>query len=307
MNKMLFGALAVFLLIPLGFVALIGGPQAVTEANGIATACQLELGIAPQPDSTVGQLGGADAAAVAAALTQAAGTAPVSDTSAPTTTASPVPAQAVAAGLVGDRAYEFVTTLNSLDNWRTLPVAAVARWALDPAHVAPPAGAVPLPPLPAEQTTAMQTDEQPSTAYARGCAAVVARATAATVHPAGDANGHAIRPDVAALRAMAGTPQANLDLLRAINPTAAQDDPRQFYLDYRPHEVIAPGDVVVYDYTIGGPAHFGIALDDLQMLTTGSVAGGVAYAWPIPVNRGVMTARPVSGDDEATSTKGMQR
>lgn len=307
MIKMLIGALTVFLLIPFGFVALIGGPQAVTEANGIATACQLELGMAPQPASTVGQLGGTDAAAVAAALTQAADTAPVSDTSAPTTTASPVPAQDVATGLVGDRAYEFVTTLNSLDNWRTLPMAAVARWALDPAHVAPPTGAVPLPVLPAEQTTAMQTDEQPTTAYARGCAAVVARATASTVHPAGDVNGHAIRPDVVALRAMAGAPQTNLDLLRAVNPTAAQDDPRQFYLDYRPQEVIEPGDVVVYDYTIGGPAHFGIALDDQQMLTTGSVAGGVAYTWPIPANRGVMTARSASDDEGAASMKGMQR
>lgn len=307
MIKMLIGGLAVFVLVPLGFVAFIGGPQAVTEANVIATACQLELGMPPQPESTVGQLGGADAAAVAAALTQAAATAPVSDTSAPTTTASPVPAQAVAAALVGDRAYEFVTTLNSLDNWRTLPVAAVARWALDPAHVAPPAGAVTLPVLPADQTLVMQTEEQPATAYARGCAAVVARATAATVHPAGDANGHAIHPDVAALRALAGAPHSNLDLLRAVNPTAVQDDPRQFYLDYRPQEVIEPGDVVVYDYTIGGPAHFGIALDDQQMLTTGSASGGIAHTWPIPANHGVMTARPASDDEAAASMKGKQR
>lgn len=292
-----------FLLVPLAFVALIGGPQAATESSAIATACALELGMAPQPDSTVDQLGGQDAAAVAAALTQETTATPVA-TAAPATTAAAVPAETVATALVGDRAYEFVTTLNSIDNWRTLPVDAVARWAVDPAHVAQPAGAVPLPDLvPAAEptttptsTTAMFTGEQPTTVYGRGCAAVVARATTATVHPAGDHSGGTVAPDLAALDALAGTPHTNLELLRAVNPSAVQDDPRQFYLDYRPQVTAETGDIVVYDYTVGGPAHFGIALDDQQMLTTGSVNGGVVQTRPIPANRGVMTARPASSD-----------
>ncbi|MCT7372113.1 hypothetical protein [Mycolicibacterium llatzerense] len=292
-----------FLLVPLGFVAFIGGPQAATESTAIGTACALELGAAPLPHSTVAELGGTDAAMVAAALTQETTATPVA-TAAPATTVAAVPAETVVSALVGDRAYEFVTTLNSIDNWRTLPVDAVARWALDPAHVAQPAGAAPLPELPAAQTTAMHTDEQqqPTTAYARGCAAVVARATASTVHPAGDRNGNAVAPDPAALAALAGTSHTNLELLRAVNPLAVQDDPRQFYLDYRPQASIEAGNIVVYDYTVGGPAHFGIAIDEQQMLTTGSVHGGVVQTLPIPVNRGVMTARPARSDQPTTAS-----
>lgn len=293
-----------FLMVPAAFVAFIGGPQAATESTAIATACALQLGMAPQPDSTVGQLGGPDAAMVAAALTQEATATPVA-TAAPATTASAVPAETVAATLVGDRAYEFVTTLNSIDNWRTLPIDAVARWAVDPAHVAQPAGAVPLPDLPvatpvttAPTTTTMRSDQQPTSVYGRGCASVVARATVATVHPAGDRSGSTVEPDLAALNALAGTARTNMELLRAVNPSAVQDDPRQFYLDYRPQESVEVGNIVVYDFTVGGPAHFGIAIDDQQMLTTGSVSGGVVQTRPIPANRGMMTARPAASDQQ---------
>jgi cell wall-associated NlpC family hydrolase len=294
--KILIGVAALVLLAPVGFVVMLAGPQAATESAGVATACRLVLGVAPQPDSTVEQLGGPDAVMVAAALTEPAATQPASDTAAPETTVAAVPADTVAT-LVGERAYAFVTTLNTLDNWRSLPVDTLARWAIDPPNVAPPAGAVPLPDLPVEQTSALQVDEQPATAYARGCAAVIGRATQIKVDPAGAQPGPAIVVDSAALAQMAGTNMANIDLLRAVNPGAAEDDPRQFYLNYRPVPAAAAGDIVVYDFTIAGPAHFGIALDEQQMLTTASFAGGVVQTRPVPANAGVMSATPMSADE----------
>lgn len=296
MIKILIGVAAAVLLAPVAIVVLLAGPQAATESAGIATACRLALGVAPQPDSTVEQLGGPDAVLVAAALTEPATTQPASDVGAPQTTVAAVPAEAMAT-LVGERAYAFVTTLNTLDNWRSLPVDTLARWAIDPPNVAPPAGAVPLPELPVEQTSALQVHEQPASAYARGCAAVIGRATAIKVQPAGAQPGPPIVADGAALAQLAGTTMSNLDLLRSVNPGAAEDDPRQFYLNYRPVPDAQVGDVVVYDFTIGGPAHFGIAVDDQQMITTVNFTGGVVQLRPIPANAGVMSATPMSADE----------
>lgn len=296
MIKFLMAVAAMVLAVPVLFVVFLASPQASTEVHAIATACQSQLGAAPQHDTTVEQLGGHDAVIVAAALTRAAPTAAAGDTAAPTSTAAPIPGAAVAAALIGEKAYEFVTTLDTLDNWRSLPIETLARWAADPSEVAPPPGAVQLPELPADQTTALKSDGQPATAYARACAALVARATAATVHPAGDATGSGVEPNLAALAAMVGTSHSNLDLLRVVNPAAVQADPRLFYLDYRPDMLPSAGDIVVYDYTTAGPAHFGIAVDSQYMVTTGSVADGVVQTWPIPENSATMTARPVIDD-----------
>lgn len=286
MMKILLAVAALPLLIPLAFLVLLGGPQASTEAAGVVTACRLVLGMAPQPETTVEQLGGSEAAGVAAALTSP----PLSnDPAATTPPATTTPVEQVAP-LLGEKAYAFVTTLNILENWRTLPPAAAARWAMDPQSTAPPEGAQRLPDLPAAQTTAVTVTEQPDTAYGRGCAAVIGRATAISVDPAGARPGPVAAPTAATLAQMEGTTMRNLDLLRAVNPDASKDDPRQFYLDYRPVASPGVGDIVVYDFTIAGPVHFGIALDSSQMLTTASFAGGTVAARSIPRNSAAMSA-----------------
>ncbi|MGD9622188.1 MAG: hypothetical protein AB7G47_19370 [Mycolicibacterium sp.] len=275
------GGVAVIALAPMAFSSLIAGPQAANEYTNVSAACQMVLGMAPQPDSTVGQLGGAEAAAVAATLTQPS----AADLgTGPTTTIPALPVDE----LLGERAYAFVTSLNTLDNWRTLPAEQVARWAIDPPNTAPPSGAVPLAALPEAQTSAVLVDDQPATAYQRGCAAVIGRATAIDVTPAGAHPGQPA-PDPAVLAQTVGQVMSNVELLRTVNPGADKDDPRQFYLDYRPATAPAPGDIVVYDFTMAGPAHFGIALDEQQMLTTGSAAGGPVLVRPIPANSSAMS------------------
>jgi hypothetical protein len=301
MIKAAIAAGAVVALVPFVFVVLLAGPQAATESAGVATACRLVLGMAPQPNSTVAELGGPDAAAVAAALSQPAGQQPGSSTPpAP----PPVPAEVVAEQLQGERAYDFVSTLNTIDNWRTLPVDVVARWAINPPATPLPDGARLLPGLPADQVNALQVDEQPDSAYARGCAAVISRATQLEVHPAGEQPGAAEQPrDIAALAAQAGTTMTNLDLLRRVDPAATQDDPRQFYLNYRPVAQAGARDIVVYDFTIAGPAHFGIAVDAAQMVTTGSFGSGVVEIQPVPTNAGAMAATPLSDDQRKPTSR----
>jgi hypothetical protein len=276
------------------------GPQAATEAAGVVTACRVALGMAPQPTSTVAELGGQDAAAVAATLTPPAGSNAVG---AEQQTPQP-PVLDESALLRGERAYDFVTSLNTLDNWRALPADTLARWAIDPPSQPLPAGASLLPGLPADQINAVPADGQPASAYARGCATVISRATRVHV----DAPGTDNKPPptqvgadaLAHLAALAGDPVTNLELLRVVDPSAVQDDPRQFYMNYQPTSHVSAGEIVVYDFSIAGPAHFGIALDDQQMVSTGSFTAGVAEIRPIPTNVGAMSATPLRPDDRQT-------
>jgi len=286
------GALALVLLAPAAFVVLLAGPQAATESAGIATACRLVLGIGPTASTTVGELGGPEAEVVAAALSQ-----PVIDPEDPQSPPTPGldPAE-VAAALQGERAFEFVSSLNTIDNWRSLPLDTLSRWALDPPGTPLPEGAQLLPELPAEQINAVRVNEQPESSYLRSCAAVISRATQIEVDPAGTEPGGGPGPDTAATAGLAGAVTTNLDLLRTVDPGAMQDDPRQFYLNYRPVPGPESGDIVVYDFTAAGPAHFGIALDGQQMVTTGSFTPGVAGLRPIPANSSAMTVTPYLED-----------
>lgn len=283
-TKVLIGGCAMIALVPMAFAALIAGPQSANEYSNVAAICQIVMGMAPRSDSTVGQLGGSDAAAVAATLTEPRGT----DTGEQGSSAPAAPHAAPVDELVGERAYAFVTSLNTLDNWRDLPADQVARWALDPPAGDAPAGAVQLAALPETQTSAVLADEQPVTAYQRGCAATIGRATAIDVTPTGAQPGQPA-PDATVLARAEGHMMSNLQLLHTINPGADKDDPRQFYLDYRPSAALRSGDIVVYDFTLAGPAHFGIALDEQQMLTTGSAAGGTVVVRPIPANSSAMS------------------
>lgn len=292
MIRWVLAAAAAVVLAPMLFVVLLAGPQAATESAGVATSCRLVLGMAPTPSTTVRELGGADAELVAAALSQLG--AGQDDPTIPTPPLAP--AATVAAALQGERAYAFVTSLNTIDNWRLLPLDTLSRWAVDPPHAPLPEGARLLPELPAEQVDAVMVDEQPNSAYLRSCAAVISRATQLDVEPAGAEPGAGSPPDIRQIAALAGTQTTNLDLLHRVDPGARQEDPRQFYLNYRPVPTPAPGDIVVCDFTTAGPAHFGIALDGQQMISTGSFAGGVARLQPIPANSAAMTVTPYSGD-----------
>lgn len=286
MIKALIAGGAVVMATPMMFMVLLGGPQAATEAVGVANACHLMLGMAPEQTTTVEELGGPAAAAVAAALTR-----PHVDPDDPDVTVAPVAdPETVAAVLQGERAYAFVTTLNTLDNWRELPIDPLARWAADPMSEPLPPGAQPLPELPAEQIDAVTVSYQEQTIYGRSCAAVISRATRLDVDPS---ETHSITRsvvDVARLLDWTGRTTSNQELLGHIDPDADQTDPRQFYLNYRTVARARAGDIVVYDFTTAGPAHFGIAVDDQQMITTGHFTEGTADLWPIPTNSAAMAA-----------------
>ncbi|GAT07649.1 hypothetical protein H7I77_25155 [Mycolicibacterium novocastrense] len=285
MIKVLAIAVAAVFLIPATFMAFLGGPQAATDVTNIVAACRTVLGVAPQPESTVAEFGGADAELVAAApITTTTTTAGAEDPTVETTTTAPPPPP-----LLGAQAYDFVTSLNTIDNWRTLPVDELNRWARNPPVSPLPVGAHTLPPLPADQTNAAPAQYQPSGNYARACAAVVSRATKTEPStPAIDAA--PARRVPANLAGLEGAVTDALGLLRAVDPDATQADPRQFYLDYWPITQIRPGDIVLYDFTTAGAAHFGVAVSEQAMLTTGSCCTPArVQLWPIPTNASALS------------------
>jgi cell wall-associated NlpC family hydrolase len=86
------------------------------------------------------------------------------------------------------------------------------------------------------------------------------------------------------------------ELLHTVDLGAAQADPRQFYLNYWPVTRIRAGDLVLYDFTTSGPAHFGVATDALRMMTTGRCcAPAPVQQLPIPVNSSALS--PVALDN----------
>jgi hypothetical protein len=279
MIKVLIVVVAVTFLGPLAFMVLLGGPQAATDVANIAAACQTMLGAPAQPDSTVAELGGPDAELVAAADLP----------SQEITATAPGPASR----LRGAAAYDFVTSLNLIDNWRALPVNELKRWALNPSGPQP-AGAQMLPKLPSAQTNVPPVGIQPDSTYARACAAVAARA--ARMSPPTRKPETSTRPRPAETWAAVGAVMSAAELLRTVDLGAAQADPRQFYLNYWPVNRIRAGDLVLYDFTTSGPAHFGIATDERRMLATGRCcAPAPVQQLPIPVNSSALS--PVAPDD----------
>ena len=204
----------------------------------------------------------------------------------PTATAVQVPE------LVGGRAYDFVSSLNTLDNWRTRPTEELLRWALNPPASTLPAGAQVLPTLPENLTTSEPVESAPQDSYSRACAAVVSRAT--KTEPPSREN-RAFRPAPETLAAAEGGVSDALALLRIADPAAVESDPRQFYLQYWPVTEVQPGDIVLYDFTTAGPAHFGLALSAQAMLTTGSCClPGPVQRRPIPSNASALSITPIS-------------
>lgn len=279
-------ALAALFSLPLAFILFLAGPQSVTDINNVVAACRTVLGTPPRPESTVAELGGAQAEVVATTPLTTSSGGDTEDPAAPaTSTVVPVPE------LRGFTAYDFASSLNTIDNWRTLPAEALLRWALNPPASPLPPGAQVLPALPETLTVAEPVESAPQDGYSRACAAVVSRATKS--EPPNRENRSA-RPTVEALAAAEGTVTDALGLLRVADPAATQADPRQFYLQYWPVTEVKPGDIVLYDFTTAGPAHFGLALSAQAMLTTGSCCSpGPVQRWPIPANASALSITPI--------------
>lgn len=286
--KLVVLALAALFVLPLVFILILAGPQAVTDLNNMVAACRTLLGVPPHAQSTVAELGGVDAEVVATTpLTTSGSDSGIGDPAAtPTATVIQVPE------LVGGRAYDFVSSLNTIDNWRTLPAEELLRWALNPPASTLPAGAQVLPILPENLTTAEPVESAPQDSYSRACAAVVSRATK-TDPPSPESR--TFRPTLETLAAAEGSVGDALGLLRIADPAAVESDPRQFYLRYWPVTEVQPGDIVLYDFTTAGPAHFGLALSAQAMLTTGSCCvPGPVERRPIPSNASALSITPIS-------------
>ncbi|MGV9797335.1 hypothetical protein ACWDTP_04650 [Mycobacterium sp. NPDC003449] len=286
MIKVVVLAMVAMFSIPLAFIVFLVGPQSVNDLNNMVAACRTVLGMPPRPDTTVAEIGGADADEVATTpLTTTSGGDAEDPSATPTTLVEPVPE------LRGFTAYDFVSSLNTIDNWRELPAEELLRWALNPPASPLPPGAQVLPTLPETLTMADPVESAPQDSYSRACAAVVSRATKS--EPPNGEN-RTVRPTPDALAATEGTTTDALGLLRVSDPAAAQSDPRQFYLQYWPVTEVKPGDIVLYDFTTAGPAHFGLALSAQVMLTTGSCCvPGPVQRRPIPTNASALSITPI--------------
>lgn len=172
MIKVLGGSLAVIIGLPLLLVVVIMGPQGAESRRSSVATCAHMLGTPPGPDETVLSLGGPQADLVAAQ-------------------------HPAGHPLTGGEAYRFVSTLNTITNWRILPPADVAAWVSAPDQVSAPvpAGAEfeqpwPAPELTADQRQQLATAVEPSSpsttsmspaasttvvAYENACAVVLRR------------------------------------------------------------------------------------------------------------------------------------
>lgn len=283
--------------LPLLLVVIILGPQGAESRRSSVAACTHMLGAAPGPDETVLSLGGPEADFVA-------GHNPAS------------------VGLTGAQAYRFVSTLNTVTNWRALPPAEVAAWVVDPDHVSAPVGAQFESPWPAPELTDDQNRQlaaaldSPSAAsravaaFESACAVVLRRidvaaevASSMPSTPAGPAlpdTVAAISPRRAAIvdavTARVGTVVTDAEVWQLISPTPDLD-PRQTLfsaLATRPDVMVAvalPGDLACYDFTTTGPARCGVITTAQPSGMTVIGSDGMLAIGPIPSNSTIF--RPV--------------
>lgn len=297
MIKVMGAALAAVVGLPLLLVVIILGPQGAESRRSSVAACTHMLGAAPGPDETVLSLGGPEANFVASQ-------------------------NPVSVGLTGGQAYRFVSTLNTIINWRVLPPAEVAAWVVDPDQVSAPVGAQfesswPAPPLSDDQSQqlAAAVDSPSATsrtvaAFEAACAVVLRRidvaagvASSMPSTPAGP-----VLPDtvavvsprraaiVDAVTARVGTVVTDSELWQLISPTPDLD-PRQTLfsaLAARPDAMVAvalPGDLACYDFTTTGPARCGLVTTTEPSSMTVIGSDGMLAISPIPSNSTIF--RPV--------------
>lgn len=297
MIKALGAALAAAVGLPLLLVVMITGPQGAESRRSSVQACTHMLGAPPGPEETVLSLGGPEADFVA-------GRNPAS------------------VGLTGGEAYRFVSTLNTITNWRALPPAEVAAWASAPGQLNPPAGAEFEPPWPAPELTEDQNEQLAAAvdsasatsttveAFEAACAVVLRRIDVAAEAAAGMTSTPAgpTLPDtvaavsqrraaiVNAVTARVGTVVSDSELWQLISPTP-ELDPRQTLLNAlatRPDAMVAvalPGDLACYDFTTTGPARCGVITSAQPSSVTMIGADGMLTIGAIPSNSTIF--RPV--------------
>lgn len=283
--------------LPLLLVVIVMGPQGAESRRSSVAACTHMLGAAPGPDETVLSLGGPEADFVA----------------------SHSPASV---GLTGGQAYRFVSTLNTITNWRALPPAEVATWVSTPDQLSPPVGAQfespwPAPPLSDDQSQQLAAAlDSPSAAsrtvaaYEAACAVVLRRidmaaetASSMPSTPAGPTlpdTVAAVSPRRAAIvdvvTERVGTAVTDDELWQLISPTPDLD-PRQTLfsaLATRPDAMVAvalPGDLACYDFTTIGPARCGLVTTTEPSSMTVIGSDGMLAISPRPSNSTIF--RPV--------------
>ena len=258
---------------------------ATTVAQSAATGCGTALGSPPAPDSTIEELGAAQAADAVAGR----------------------PALAHATGA---RAVAVLDTLFRLDNWRDLDRAAVADWVANPTGE-PPAGAalIPQSDQPPASSAASSTDlaedyltrcrrildsltpEEQSQLLAPPFSIPEPTATSADLHTVVSA-------------ALGTTPQRDLAALvtAAIGADGTEPSDLLWCGPRVPPAAIAPGDLVFFDFGSAGPHHLAVALDATTVATTANLDGRSPHtaalrAAPMPTGN-VVIVRPADSKDQ---------
>lgn len=266
------GVTFIFLTVSVLFVILIA-PLAVGTRDSASTLCAAMLGIPPSEGVSVMALSGPDAEIVAALrITNSALS-------------------------TGEDAYRFVTSLNTVTNWRHLPPAEVAAWSVDPATMPLPNGAVidaPWP-APAVEPNPDIPENIAASVYESACATVLHRAdhraktttssqvsattTVTTTTYPGETSANPLAPIttspaaavadpqrvplVAAVSALIGTQVTEYQLWQAISPRADRDAKEMLFEELansRPVSPPQPGDLACYDFTTSGPSRCALVI-----------------------------------------------
>lgn len=261
-----------------------------TARHTAATLCTAMLGEPPTPTTTVADLGGPAAAAVAEHLQPAIGP------------------------LTGMRAYRFVSTLNTITNWHQLAPEQLALWAGDPHNNPAPAGAhYQDDPWPStrpdaseeEKTLGAEPPEGEVSLYESACSHLLVR-TEATPSSAAAASGAAElihdrrsrRELVGRITARMGTTLSESALWQLVSLTPERDATRTLFdqLMAHPHALTSTpqaGDLACYDFTTAGPAHCALLLSADPATIAALNPAGVLIAAPIPANHtSIAVGRP---------------
>jgi hypothetical protein len=245
MMKALLALLAAVIAVPILLVVLLIGPQVTQSRQAGSAVCVAMLGYPPTPEVTVARLSGPYAESIA-------------EQAHPGT---PLP--------VGESAYKFVTTLNTVTNWRTLVPQAVAAWAANPAKIPAPAGAIPEQPWSAAEFTEDQREllaQNTPSAYDKACAVLLRRIEAETASAtSASSQGSTAVADaqrtriVELINARIGGTTTDYELWQLVSPTPQLDARRtalaQLTANPGPLTDAAPGDLLCYDFTTWGPTH----------------------------------------------------
>lgn len=219
-------------------------------------------------------------------------------------------AAALAAGrhLTGDSAYRFVTTVNTITNWRTLPADQVLDWATNPAAPLPGGAQLDLPwPPPAVAEQSNPDSESSRSLYKQACATVLRRADELTTtrpkatSPTDDGRAAAVEEVTHKL----GTPISEAQLWAVISPTPHLDAKRTLFAQLASAAPIAeptPGDLVCYDFTTSGPARCSLVIQAGAAPAIAALnAQDTLVAQPMPANSVIIESRAaVDGPLEAT-------